>query len=317
MKELQEKGPLHVFSAVLSAIGYLLHAFVVTLRLSQRGSRINLVHAHYIFPQGLFGLILARFCRVPFVVSAVGSDVNVMIRENTVFRAICLFVAHRADVTIAVSGPLRRALEWFGVGKSVYLPNSVDTASILPKDESLDSGSILFVGAMTHYKRPLVLLSAFERVVATVPGATLTMCGDGPLRKAVEEEIQRKRLDGKVTLLGQASSDLVIECLSKSAIFVLPSQFEGLSFALLEAMAAGKVIVATCNESHSAIFRNGQDALLFDLDNEKQLAEQMVLALTDSQLRSRLSRSARELCLRNFSNMKIGPKLERIYLDTI
>lgn len=311
-----EKNALSNMAAALSVIGYLLHTFFLATKLHRRGLDIQLVHAHFIFPQGLFGVVLARLCRVPFVISAVGDDVNQMMRRNTPLRAVCRFVLARADVTIAVSRPLQRALQRSGVS-SIYLPNSVDTTSISPKRQSPRNNSILFVGTMMSAKRPILLLRAFERVVARVPEAALIMVGRGPLREAVEKNIRERKLDDKVRLIPVATPGFVIGLLSRVQVFVLPSQSEGLSNALLEAMAAGKAIVASDNESHRAMFRNGDNALLFRLDDHEDLAEKITLILTDRRLRSRLSRSARELCVQRFSTTQLGPKLENLYLATV
>jgi glycosyltransferase involved in cell wall biosynthesis len=170
---------------------------------------------------------------------------------------------------------------------------------------------------MMSAKRPILLLRAFERVVARVPEAALIMVGRGPLREAVEKNIRERKLDDKVRLIPVATPGFVIGLLSRVQVFVLPSQSEGLSNALLEAMAAGKAIVASDNESHRAMFRNGDNALLFRLDDHEDLAEKITLILTDRRLRSRLSRSARELCVQRFSTTQLGPKLENLYLATV
>jgi glycosyltransferase involved in cell wall biosynthesis len=290
-----------------------MYTFPVALRLLRRRHTVHLLHAHFIFPQGLFGLLLARICGLPFVISTVGDDVNVMLRRNAILRTVSRFVLARADVIIAVSIPLQNVLKEFGIANTIYLPNSVDTTAIGPNGELPKTGSILFVGSMTANKRPLVLLRAFERVVAKFPNATLTMVGDGPLRQAVQDRIRRYQLDRKIRLIPVATPKFVIELLLQAEVFVLPSESEGLSNALLEAMATGRVIVASSNESHREILRDGIDALLFRVDDEKELADQILSVLTDEKLRLRLSRSARELCLRQFSAGKIGPELERIY----
>jgi len=318
IREFEESMSLaSALLAMFPVMGYLASSLLLCLKIRLGGASPRLVHARFVFPEGLFGLVLARLYRVPLVISAEGSDVNVMMRKNAVLRAICRFVLAQADVAIAVSNPLQKALQQFGITNSIYLPNSVDTSSISPRSEFRKSESILFVGSMTTKKRALLLLRAFERVVMTVAAATLIMVGDGPLRKTVQEETRRKQLDGRVKLFPRVTPGFVVQLLSQAGVFVLPSVSEGLSHALLEAMAAGKVIVASSNESHKELFRDGHSALLFRLDDEKDLAEQVVLALTNEQLRSKLSRSARELCLRQFSNTEIGPKLERIYLASI
>jgi len=292
-----------------------MHTVPITLKLLRRRHAIRIIHAHFIFPQGLFGLVLASLCRVPLIVSAVGDDVNIMLRRNALLRTMCRYVLARTHVTIAVSIPLQRVLKQFGVTNVVYLPNSVDTTTISPSNSS-KRGSILFVGHMTHNKRPLMLLHAFQRAAAEVSDTTLTMCGDGPLRQAVQDAIRESQLEGKVKLVSWTTPEHVIRLLSQADIFILPSHSEGLSNALLEAMAAGKVIIASSNESNREILRDGVDALLFHVDDQEDLVNRMLLGLTDEQLRLRLSRSARELCVRQFSTREVGPELERIYLAT-
>jgi glycosyltransferase involved in cell wall biosynthesis len=309
-----QRAPAAFFWAML----YLLYSFISYCKVRRQTSNVRLVHAHFIIPQGLFGLLLARLLHVPLIVTAAGQDVNVLMRNSVLLRAICRFVSMRADLTIAVSRPLYRLLRQFGVSNSMYLPNSVDTSLIHPSNSGFTTNrTMLFVGHMTARKRPLLLVRAFARVVAEVPMARLIMVGVGPLKDAVREEVQRRGLIARVKLFPRVTDEFLYQLLGQASVFVLPSVSEGLSLALLEAMAAGKVIVVSANESHREIFRNGCNALMFQPDNEKELVEQLTSALTNDQLGSRLSKSARQLCLREFSNAAIGEKLEMIYLNTI
>lgn len=307
-------SPQQLLSRCFLVAAYLLCAFVVYAKIRGVRHQIRVVHAHYVLPQGLFGLILSRLLGVPLVVSAVGQDVNEDMK-SVGLRKISRFVLSRAFLTIAVSRPLKRMLEHQGIGNCTYLPNSVDTDSFRPRDELQSDQSVLFVGSMTERKRPLCLLHAFERVVDEVPEATLIMVGSGPLSRIIEQEICQKNLGDKVRLYPSVPYALLQELLSRAAVFVLPSTYEGLSLALLEAMSSGKVIVASANASNRDVLRHGTNALLFQLDDEKELAEQIALGLTDQQLRLRLSRSARALCVREFSNSVVARKLEEMYME--
>jgi glycosyltransferase involved in cell wall biosynthesis len=305
-----------VLAAFISAMCYLLYSFVCFRNIRRVAFNVTLVHAHYLFPQGLFGLILARLFHVPFIVTAAGQDVNVLMRKSVFFRAICRLLAGQANLTIAVSRPLQRQLCRLGVTNTVYLPNSADTSTIHPTRSS-PRPSILFVGSMTERKQPLILVRAFEKIMSEIPEATLTMVGDGPLRSLLLEETKQRGLSANVIFLTRVTDKVLMQLLRRSSIFALPSSSEGLSLALLEAMATGKVIVASANESHCDVLTNGSDALLFQPGNEQELVEQLLSALRDRRLRSRLSRSARQLCLREFSNATIGTRLEEVYLSTI
>jgi glycosyltransferase involved in cell wall biosynthesis len=303
----------HYLQATLSVIGYLAHAFLLPLKLHWNRQSIQLVHAHFILPQGLFGLILARLYRVPLVISVVGGDVNELMSNNLGFRVICRLILSRATVAIAVSRPLLRSLQRYGLTNTVYLPNSVDTSNIFPSGRRSGERRILFVGTMTNVKRPLLVLNAFERVTMKVGRARLTMVGDGPLLKQVQAEIRRKRLEGRVLLLPSTPPSEIIKLLTKATVFVLASESEGMNNTLLEAMATGTAIVASDNESNREVLQQGTNALLFRVDDEVDLGEKLTALLSDEKLRSRLSRAARKHCLEEFSASKLAPKLARIY----
>jgi glycosyltransferase involved in cell wall biosynthesis len=313
----QEEGSsLLGAQSAIAALGYLLYVPIIYARIKRRHDPIQLVHAHYVFPQGLFGLLLATLLQVPLIVTAEGSDVNYMMRKNSVIRTVCQFILNHAQTTIAVSAPLTRWLRRFGVARCAYMPNSVDTSTIKPPRESARADRIIFAGGLIESKRPLTLIRAFDEVARITPTATLLVCGDGPLKEAVEREVVKRKLQDKVRMFGFVGPRSLDELRSQAALFVLPSESEGLSLALLEAMAAGQTIIASRNESNAAVIEDGKNGLLFELDDSEQLAEQIQLAIADKNLRGRLSRSARHLCETQFSNNVAAIKLESLYRET-
>jgi glycosyltransferase involved in cell wall biosynthesis len=163
----------------------------------------------------------------------------------------------------------------------------------------------------------MVLIHAFEQVVKRVSTASLVLCGDGPLRKSLEHEIVTKNLKQRVTLLGIVSPDHLNKIRSASVIFVLPSASEGLSLALLEAMAAGQAIIASRNESNAAALEDGKDGLLFELDNWEDLATKILSVIEHKSLRLRLGQNARRHCQEKFSNSIAASQLERLYREAI
>jgi len=314
---LESSGFASVLSAMLSGAAYLLTSLALYLKIRLTKVPPRIVHAHFIFPQGLFGLILARLFRVPLVVTAAGRDVNLMMKKSAALRAACLLILKRAQAVIAVSKPLQLSLHRFGVSNCIYLPNSVDTSSIRPLEPSMREDSILFVGSLIVRKQPLLLVRAFKRVVEEVPTATLLMCGDGPLRETIQEELLREGLQDRVMIFSRVSNEFLTSLRARAGIFVLPSLSEGLSLALLEAMAAGQTVVASRNESHLAILEHGKDSLLFDVGDSQQLAREILRALTNETLRSETAKAARYLCETQFSNKVVAERLESLYLRAI
>ena len=305
------------FTAFPAVLSYLLYAFVLYVKIRRWKTSIQLVHSHHIFPQGLFGLMLARMLNVPLIVTATGGDVNITMTQRRALRAACLFVLKRAWAVIAVSKPLQNALRDFGISNTVYIPNSVDQRSVQAVEQSAKGDSILYVGSITQRKRPLVLLQAFDSVTKVFPTATLVMVGQGPQMETLTREIAARGLAEQVTCLPKVNGQTLNRIRANTQLFVLPSASEGLSLALLEAMAAGQVVIASRNESHEAVLKNGENALLFATDDSEELARQIMLTISDRALRCRISRSAKILLEKEFSNTVVAGRLEDLYLKAL
>jgi glycosyltransferase involved in cell wall biosynthesis len=166
---------------------------------------------------------------------------------------------------------------------------------------------------MTKRKRPMVLLEAYEKIASHVPRTRLFMVGDGPLKEMVEKQIVEKGLKGRATVASDVSERALDELRHQASIFVLPSASEGISLALLEAMASGTAVIASRNESHAEILQHEKNALLFDLDNSGDLARKMLRVIRSPRLMSRLGKSARGLCETQFSNSSVARLSEDTY----
>jgi glycosyltransferase involved in cell wall biosynthesis len=300
-----------------SLVAYLAYSVLAFLKARSSPYPVRLVHAHYIFPQGLFGLILCKLLNVPLLVTAAGQDVNVMLKSNSILRAACLFVLRRSRIVIAVNPSLLQILQQDGITRSMYIPNSVDASNITPVDLTAREDSILFVASMTERKRPMVLLKAYEKVVAQLPTATLVMCGEGPEESKVRREVMERGLEGKVTLTSRLSERELNSLRASTSMFVLPSASEGTSLALLESMAAGQAVIVSRIPSHSAILEHERNALLFTLDDEEALANQILRLTSDKRLKEKISRGAMFLSSRRFSNVTAARQLEEIYREAI
>ena len=130
-----------------------------------------------------------------------------------------------------------------GINLEQYKFNAAIREKIRQKYDLHDDLVLGHVGRFGVEKNHKKLLNVFAACKKIMPNIKLILCGDGEERKNIESEIKKLNIEGDVLLLGVISN--VNEILQAMDIFVMPSLFEGLPFALLEAQAAGlKCIVS-------------------------------------------------------------------------
>lgn len=257
----------------------------------------RVVHAWSGFPTGwLCRLVpMAR----PYVVSLRGSDVPGrnprFVLEYALLAPLVLRPIWRnAAALVACSQGLRRRALAFEPSLHVdVIPNGVDLGQFRPPETSgrpTNGGplTLLTVGRLAAAKRLHLILGAVERLRAAGCRVSLTVVGDGPLNDRVREEARCRRLDEAVTFCGWIPSQRMPELYRRHDLYVSASAQEGMSNAMLEAMASGLPIVTTRCE--------GTDELVADNGVVVERAEAEDLACVIGELgadRSRLTAMAR------------------------
>ena len=215
------------------------------------GERFDAIDAHYFFPDGVAAALLGQWFGLPVVITARGSDINVIARWPLARRMI-LWAARSAASVIAVSRALRQAIVELGVepAKVVVLRNGVDADRFIAADRSAarrsfglkaDTQAILSVGRLVAMKGHDLVIDALLRL----PQGHLLIAGDGPERAALEARAARLGLAGRVHFLGQLRHGDLPRVYTAADALVLASDNEGWPNVLLEAMACGTPVVAT------------------------------------------------------------------------
>ncbi|MEM2505875.1 MAG: glycosyltransferase family 4 protein [Nitrososphaeria archaeon] len=194
---------------------------------------------------------------------------------------------------IALNRNIYSTLRLKRIGKKIFLiPNPIkdDFFEINP---ALDNFNIVYVGGLKESKGLHTLIEAFAEVAEKIPEARLILVGDGPLRHALEEKIQKLSLKGKVLITGFVPNDYIPKILEKASAFVLPSRSEGLSNALLQAMAAGLPCIVSNIEENKEVVIDGYNGFTFELGQPKSLATAIMRVITDKRLALKVGRNAR------------------------
>ncbi len=221
-------------------------------RLISEGFDFDLIDAHYYYPDGVAAGIIAKKLGKPFVVTARGSDIN-LIAEFAYPKKLILETAEQAAASIGVSGALVEKLAELGVSRDKLrmFRNGVDLERFQPENKSearskigLSAASkiLLSVGNLIELKGHHIAIDA----LAKLPEDTyLVIAGTGPEHENLEHQAQQLGLSNRVQFAGHVDNQDLKWWYSAADILVLCSSREGWPNVLLEAMACGTPVIAT------------------------------------------------------------------------
>jgi teichuronic acid biosynthesis glycosyltransferase TuaC len=219
-------------------------------RLCDVEGRPDAIDAHYVYPDGVAATWLGRRLGVPVVITARGTDVN-LIPRHVIPRRLIQGAIRDAAALIAVSAALKEALVGLGAppDKVTVLRNGVDAALFHPPLDRAATRSALGVTGPTLISVGLLIeRKGHHRVIEalpSLPGFTLLIVGEGPERTRLAAMISRLGLADRVRLLGPRPHAELPALYGAADALVLASSREGWANVLLEAMACGTPVVAS------------------------------------------------------------------------
>jgi len=242
------------------------------------------------------------------------------------FRRLLRLLSALADVVTAVSEPVGLFLEkevGISSAKLQIIPNGVDIdryrsasplsrASLGLKNEDV---IITCVARLESEKGHAVLLDAFQQVHARLPHARLLLIGDGSERQALTAKVGALNLNGSVQFLGVRSD--IPALLATSDVVTLASFREGLPMAILEAMAAGKPVVATRVGSIPDVVTDGRSGLLFSSGNTNELAQALHVMVADASKRQQFGAEGFKLAQSDYNFDRTLELYHQVYAQAL
>ena len=227
-----------------------LSAYFIFKKLLRSGYQFDLIDAHYFYPDGVAAAFLAKWLNKPFVVTARGTDLN-LIPQMSLPRKMIAYAAKKANGLITVCRALKDVLVELGVDGEKVMPlrNGVDLDMFKPpshRDElrktlSISGVTLLSVGYLIERKGHDFIIEALQHL----PDINLLIAGDGPEKNSLLDLTKKLGLEKRVTFLGSVPHDRLKDYYGAVDIMVLASSREGWANVLLESMASGTPVVAT------------------------------------------------------------------------
>ncbi|HVS03008.1 MAG TPA: glycosyltransferase family 4 protein [Thermoanaerobaculia bacterium] len=288
--------------AYLQAPLYLACASRALRRLVER-ERIELVHAHWILPNGYVASRVAAATGVPYAVTLHGSDVF-MAERNPLFAAMARRALAGAAHVTSCSADLRERLLAVGgahhADKVLLVPNGTALAprvALAPGDSA--ERKVVAVGRMVPKKGFGELLEAAPRILERFPDARIVLGGGGDLLARLAARAEQLGVGDRVLFPGPLSHHQALELIATAAVFVMPSvrdpsgNVDGLPIVVLEAMAAGKPVVASAVSGLPLAVDDGRTGRLVPERDPAALADAVCELLADPERAARMGAEGR------------------------
>ena len=295
--------PMIPGNAGLTTAGLFLYRRVLS-RVQQvhQRSPIHLIHAHAALPCGHAASLLAEHWRIPFVVTIHGLDVfNACFQPGTAAakrRAkLSTDVYRRAASVICISRKVQDILnQGMQPPRSCVIYNGTDPEVFCPAESASPNGTlnILMAGNLLRGKGQEIVFKAMAAVALQFPDLTCTLIGEGPDEQRFIDFARELGIAERVSFLGRRDRRAVAEAMRACTIFALPSRFEGLGCAYLEAMACGKPVIACEGQGIAEIIRHRRNGWLIPVDGVAEMAETLRQLLSSPELRSSIGMNARQ-----------------------
>jgi glycosyltransferase involved in cell wall biosynthesis len=289
----------------------------MTAMLRRRG--VDVLHSHE-FTMAVYGTAAARLLGRAHVITMHGNQTTTTRWRR---RMLLRMAFHMSQATIGVSADTKRHLD-------DQLRLDPRTVQVVPNGVPVPSGDgarvrrelgmssdellVLATGSLVPRKGHAVLMQALA-ALRSDQRWQLAIAGGGPERARLETLRDELGVGARVHLLGHRND--VGDLLDAADVFAMPSLWEGLPLALLEAMAAGKPVVASATSGIPEAITPDVDGVLAPPGDVSALSTALQQLLSDGALRARLGAAAASRAARQFSIDTMTSAYERVYLDAV
>jgi glycosyltransferase involved in cell wall biosynthesis len=250
--------------------------FSTTRRLATR--QFDLLHSHWILPQGFVGVMSARPTRTPHVTTVHGGDVfslrSAALKpfKRTALRAsdaITVNSSATAALVADIAGP-ETPVERIAMGTDVSPPDPTLSGEIRDRHRDDDGPLLVFVGRLVSEKGVFDLLDAVRLIRADLPGVSALIVGEGPSRDTLEEYAVTIGVSDRVHFTGWISPAHVVAHMAAGDVVVGPSKMgedgwvEALGLTMVEAMASGSPLVASRIGGIPDVVIDGETGILIE-----------------------------------------------------
>ena len=290
-----------------------------------RHQPIDIIHAHWLIPQGLVAVLARWLTRrsVPLVCTSHGGDLYAL--KGTALRRLKHMIMAESDRVSVVSAAMRTECRAMGIpaDKLAVISMGVDMKERFTPGplHRRNDHQLLFVGRLVEKKGLPCLLRAMPKVLLRHPQTRLTIAGGGPQEPVLRRLVSELSIQAQVEFLGMVSQSHLPELYRSATLFVAPfivthyGDQEGLGLVLVEAAGCGCPLICGDVPAVRDIIQDGHTGILVDPSNTAVLAEAIIGLLDEPERRNDLASKALQHCLQIFDWKSVSERYARLLLE--
>ena len=285
--------------------------------------KLDILHVHYAIPHATSAFLAKEMMRknrdLKVFTTLHGTDITLVGLEPS-FLPLVKFSIDKSDGVTAVSRFLKEKTltNYLCEADIKVIPNFVDTNFFKPSGNGefrktlAPNGERILVHTSNFrpVKRVPDTIKIFEKVQKEIP-SRLILIGDGPDRSECERLSRQLDLCDKVKFLGK--QDGLVEILSSSDIFLIPSQSESFGLAALEAMACGLPVISSSVGGLPELVRHNETGFIAEIGDVDRMAKYTLELLTNEKKYNLFAENSRQRAVNNFDTSKVVPLYEEYY----
>ncbi|MBT4258979.1 MAG: glycosyltransferase [Nitrospina sp.] len=309
---------------------FLFFLFIRLIKMTAN-NRFDLIHCHWLIPQGFFCALIKFFRGTPYLLTAHGGDVY-SFKGIPVIPNLIKFALKRSTFCTVNSQATRNQVLKFSKNSSIkVVPMGVDLKEFHPGNynekfkASFGEKNLLLlgVGRLADKKGFKYLIEAMPLILQEIPSAKLVIIGFGPQKARLENQIQQLELASSISLIGGKTGKELQDWFASADIFIGPSiitadgDTEGQGVVFLEAMASGTAVIASDVGGIKDAVRDNISGLLVPEKNPQAIAEKVLTLAKNNQLKEKLIQNALELVRSDYSGEQLSQKFLTLYTQCL
>lgn len=281
--------------------------------------KIDIIHAHWIIPQGFIAVVYKKIFRkksLKIICTSHGGDIFGL--QNPLMKKFKRWTLNNIDKLMVVSNAIKEEVRKLNIRKDLpieVIPMGVDINAFNPnrydkkikEKYDIKGPFLLFVGRLVENKGVKYLIDAMPEVIQKYPKTKLLIVGSGPLEETLKNQVKKLNLERNIIFTSALPNNELPEYYATADIFIGPSvvaksgSAEGFGLVFVEALMSKTCVISSDLKAISDIVKNKETGIQVDVKNLRIFARQIIELIDNAKERERLAENGYKFVKNNFS----------------